>query len=430
MPAPARPRCGPWSSNLSPAERTLAKAAGGLALALAALLLLAGPGLAHAGVATADPPGGVLVEAPPRVTLTFSEPVTPVGRGVAVWSPSGRQVATNLTQPGAAVLVAQVDARERGTYLVVWRVIASDTHPSRGSYTFSVGTAGPPPEVGGLPTGDVGAVSPLGLLLQVLGRWLHLGGYALAFGALAFAVFALGEAPGSPAERACRRLSVAGIVILVLAEPVMLVAQALSLGALDGQVVAAILASPSGRILALRLGAALLLWALLGAALESRRRVAWIGCLALGVALAFVDAAASHGTRAIPAALGLVLNAAHELAMAGWLGGFAALVAVLRLAAAADRRPLLARFGRLAAVSTAVLVLTGALLAIAHLRSPLDLLTSTYGVVVAIKVVGVAGALLAAFLGLRAGRSWRAEAAGMAGVLALAGLLVSLPPPR
>jgi putative copper export protein len=84
-----------------------------------------------------------------------------------------------------------------------------------------------------------------------------------------------------------------------------------------------------------------------------------------------------------------------------------------------------AAFGRVALGALAVLVLSGAAIALAHLRSPADLAGSAYGVVLVAKVVAVAAAAAIAGLGTR-----RLEAAALAGVLALAGLLVSLPPPR
>lgn len=323
-----------------------------------------------------------------------------------------------------------VNTGETGSYLVVWTVIAADTHPSRGSYTFSVGTSSPVSAGAGLPAGEVGAVSPLGLVLQVIGRWIHEAGYALGFGTLAFALLVLRPGTDWDAEQACQRLALLGVVMLVAAEPILLVAQVLSLGPFDGQVVADVLASASGRILALRFGAGLLLWALLGAATESRRREAWGAALALGIALAFADAAASHVVRDVPTVLGLLLNALHEASMGAWLGGFAGLVAVLAATRSVAGPVLPARFARFAGGAVAMLIATGALLALVHLRSPADLLSSTYGTVVAIKIAGVGAALAAAYFGLRAGRSWRAEALALGGVLALAGLLVSLPPPR
>jgi putative copper export protein len=72
-----------------------------------------------------------------------------------------------------------------------------------------------------------------------------------------------------------------------------------------------------------------------------------------------------------------------------------------------------------------VLAVSGAAMALAHLRGPGDLLGTAYGSVLAVKVLAVGAAATIAGLGAR-----RLEAAALAGVLALAGLLVSLPPPR
>ena len=119
-----------------------------------------------------------------------------------------------------------------------------------------------------------------------------------------------------------------------------------------------------------------------------------------------------------------LLTAVHVAAMGLWAGGLFSLLAV------ENRRPLVARFGRLAAASVAVLVLSGALLALLHLRSPADLAFTPYGFTLAVKLLAVAAALGGAWFGLRASRTGAPEAVGLGGVLALAALLASLPPPR
>jgi copper transport protein len=305
-------------------------------------------------------------------------------------------------------MTAPFRAAGEGTYVIRWQVIAADTHPSRGQLTFSVGAVSPTPageELGA----DVGAVSPAGLLLQTLARWLHLLGVALAFGVIAFRVIVL---PRADPPRMVRldRLVAAGIALLLVAEPVALAAQAVSLGAVAGDLVV----SSFGRVLGLRLGAALLLWAAAGAVRAAGRGRA--GLLALGGALALVDGLAGHRLSGLPDAAALVLSATHEAAMAVWVGGLAGV-----LVTGAGAR----RFGRLALAAFAVLGLSGAAMALAHLRGPGDLSGTAYGTVLAVKVVAVGAAAAIAGLGTR-----RLEAAALAGVLALAGLLVSLPPPR
>jgi copper transport protein len=150
--------------------------------------------------------------------------------------------------------------------------------------------------------------------------------------------------------------------------------------------------------------------------------------LVLGCLLALVDGLSGHTIRGVPVAASVFLTAVHEAAMVAWVGGLAALLAVI--GAAEDRSSLVARFGRVAALAIAVLVVSGATLALVHLRAPADLLLTSYGLVLAIKLVAVALALWFAWSGLRTLRSGRPELLAMGGVLALAALVASLPPPR
>lgn len=390
--------------------------------ALAALFLFPATASAHAQLLAADPGPTLLAAAPAAIDLTFSEPVTPFGSGIRVFGPGGGQIATGPARADGSKLRVEVGTAGRGTYLVEWRVVAQDTHPSRGSFTFSVGAPGPVPAGDRLGT-DVGAVSPIGLLLQVLARWLHFAGLALAFGPAVLAV-ATGDAGGG---RRLGRLTGVGIGLLLASEPVSLAGQAASLGGLDSTSVADVLASAFGRLAALRLAAPLLLWGVLGAIGGIRGRAAW-PVLAVGAGVVLVDGLGGHTIPGLAGGAGWLLTTVHEGSMVVWVGGLAALLVVM--SASADRRRLVAAFGRFALPGAAVAVASGALLALAHLRNPADLAFSAFGLVLALKVVAVAVALAAAGLGLRRARSGRMEAVALAGVLALAGLLASLPPPR
>jgi copper transport protein len=294
-----------------------------------------------------------------------------------------------------------------GTYAVIWTVIAADTHPSRGEFTFNVGHESPV-RAPGLGAGDLGLVSPIGLALQALSRWLHFAGYALGFGASAYCLFV---------ARDLRPmwLAGAGVALLLVAEPLALFAQTASLApaqTFDGDALTSALASPFGRVLGLRLAAALVLWAVLGAL----RQAPWLrwSVPGLGLALALVDATAAHAIPALPPPLGLALNAMHVFTMGIWVGGLAAFA----IAPSGG-------FARVAAWSVALLVLSGLALALLHLGQWRDLMTTTYGQGLLIKVPLVAAALYMARLGRR-----RWELAALAGVLAAAAIIVSLPPPR
>jgi putative copper export protein len=204
-------------------------------------------------------------------------------------------------------------------------------------------------------------------------------------------------------------------VLMLVSEPVSLLAQTASLDpaqTFDPEALAGMLGSSFGRVFGLRIGLALLLWAVLGALGQApwlRSSVPLLGAL-----MALVDALAAHPIPALPAFAGLVLVAAHVGAMGLWVGGLAGFVS----APAAGFRPL-------AAWSAGVLVATGGALALLHLGGAAQLLTTAYGASLLLKLPVVGAALLLAWRGRR-----RWELAATALVIALAGVLVSLPPPR
>jgi putative copper export protein len=260
----------------------------------------------------------------------------------------------------------------------------------------------------GLGGGDVGLVSPLGFILQALGRWLHFAGFALGFGAATYALFVARD----PRPL---RLAGAAVALLLVAEPLALLAQTASLDpaqTFDGDALTGALASPFGRVLGLRVAAALLLWAVLGAL----RQAPWLrwSVPVLAVVLALVDATAAHALPALPLPLGLALNAVHVATMGLWLGGLAAFA----IAPSGS-------FRRVAVWSAGLLLASGAALALLHFAASLQTMTTAYGFALMIKVPLVAVAL---WLAWRARRRW--ELAALMAVLAAAAALVSLPPPR
>ncbi len=333
--------------------------------------------------------------------------MTPAGRGISVYGPDGTLVQDGLARAQGQHLSVALTGSLAGTYAVIWTVVAADTHPSRGEFTFNVGHASPV-QAPGLGAGDLGLVSPIGLALQALSRWLHFAGYALGFGASIYCLFVAKDLRPL-------RLARAGVALLLVAEPLALFAQTASLDpaqTFDGDALTSALSSPFGRVLALRLAAALVLWAILGAL----RQAPWLrwSIPGLGLALALVDATAAHAIPALPFPMGLVLNAVHVFAMGTWVGGLAAFT----IAPAGG-------FGRAAAWSAALLVLSGIALAVLHLGQWRDLMSTAYGQGLLIKVPLVAIALYVARLG-----RGRWELAALAGVLAAAAIIVSLPPPR
>jgi len=423
-------------------------------------LMRAAPVAAHAALVRSDPPdlcagfsprdlrciAGKVLDAPPAIVrLTFTESVGVAADGITVTAPSGARVERGPARAEGKALSVAVAADEPGTYIVRWRVTSDDTHPEGGQFAFSVGRASETATVA--PVDDTG--QRLGLGLQAGARWLHFLGYALGFGVLLFRLRILAPLGLPLAARGGRRLRLlvqGGIVALLIAEPLALLAQTVSLGAgiaVSATVAEGALASSFGRVLAQRVGAAVLLWVLVGAMDQGIAGAGWVA-LALGIALALADGEASHAVGAHPPWLGLGANAIHIAAMGAWIGGLIALLAIwTQLEIAGHRAALLARFGRLAGGSLALLAATGAVMAAQHLGSPAALLTTAYGRALGAKLVAVLDLILLAFVATRIvpmGKGertrldrarcwWAVEIGALASVLALAAVLVSLAPP-
>src|SRR6266849_4873063 len=176
----------------------------GLAVAAALIPQIA---FAHAQLMQSGPPPDAIMAAlPPGVELVFSEPVSPAGAGIKVFSPSGAQIAGPAISRGA-LLYAPMSSAETGTFVVSWQVLAADTHPSRGAFRFSVGRPSPNPYSSLLTGGEIGTASPLGFVLQALERWVHFVGFALVFGVVGYSALTRHEPPDN---RPLRRLIGAG----------------------------------------------------------------------------------------------------------------------------------------------------------------------------------------------------------------------------
>jgi copper transport protein len=322
--------------------------------------------------------------------LIFTEPVAAAGAGIKVFSPAGRQVAAAAHSNGSA-LSATVESTEVGTFVVSWQIFSADTHPSRGAFRFVVGRPSANPYSGVLSTGKIGTATPVGLALQALARLVHFIGFALAFGVVAYG--------------GARRLIGAGVALLIVAEPLALLAQLASLS-FDGDTALGVLGSSFGRLLGLRLAAALVAWTLMAI------RQTW-PMLAVGGVVALLDGASAHAIPGLPGA-GQVLVAIHVAAMGLWAGG---LVAFLW---GPDRH-----FGRYGAWTLGIAVVSGLLLAFAHTGFGAALLTTDYGRVLLVKVAIVAAALVTAVL-----RRRRLEVGFVVVIVAAAAVLAALPPPR
>ncbi len=98
--------------------------------------------LAHAFLDHASPSVGSSVpDSPPNVTLWFTQDLEPAFSSAEVTNEAGQRVDLGNTQiPKGSPAELQIGLKPLppGTYLVSWRVVSVDTHPTEGTFTFDI----------------------------------------------------------------------------------------------------------------------------------------------------------------------------------------------------------------------------------------------------------------------------------------------------
>jgi len=442
-----------------------------LAVAVAALVVLgsAGPATAHASLVSTDPVEGQSYStAPELVRATFTEPVSVEVGGLAVRDGSGRRVddgPTLISEDGTTVSVALDDGLADGTYLATYRVLSADGHAVSGSWLFGIGPDPVDPSAISAPGSDT-AWEVAGAVARSLTYLGALSAAGLAF----FLAFLHDGGPGrSPAVRLVRAaagVAVVGVVATVAVQAALLTGDGLG-AATELDVVRSVLADRLGWSTLVLVVGLIGAWASCDVRTQVSSQV-----LALygGLSVAASFALWGHDTEAAYRWLAVGSDAVHAAAAAVWLGG---LVGVGIVLAQRDRRTpaatgeVLSRFSTAAAVAVVALAAAGLAMTYTEVGSLDDLVSSSYGRLVLVKV-----GLLVVVLALAAhnrfrllpalaatapagartgpgpalpdaptviddghrrrllGRTVRAEAAVLAVVLGVTAVLVNVTPPR
>jgi methionine-rich copper-binding protein CopC len=98
---------------------------------------------AHAHLVSSVPQsGGTVATAPTQVSIDFTEELEPKASSIRVDDTTGAQVDTgdsHTDKTNAKRLIVDLKALQPGTYKVIWKATATDTHKTNGTFTFKVG---------------------------------------------------------------------------------------------------------------------------------------------------------------------------------------------------------------------------------------------------------------------------------------------------
>lgn len=335
----------------------------------------------HAALLASEPADGASLDTQPAtVVLHFDEGVTPIALHLV--GPDGAAVTLGAVEVGGRSLRAAIRQElSPGTYLLSWRVTSADSHPVAGAVAFGLRvdpSATAPREA-------VATGTWLDTLPSQAVRWAFTAALMTAAGGALFR--ALVAEIAAPLRRGLTRLAMLGVTLAVLQ-------LGLRGALLNGTGPAAVLAAESWRLAASTTLATSLIVSglgLVGCSLAMRRAgTAWrrVGSLAALVALLGIPLS-GHAATAEPRWLTAPALALHTLAVAFWLGAFAPLIALLRGPLPEALRAV-RRFSALAIPAVLVLACTGTLIAAVQVQAASNLVATTYGLLLLIKLTGVA----------------------------------------
>lgn len=382
-----------------------------VALALTGLGAAAPPASAHALLAGSQPAAGAsLATAPHRLILSFTEPPDPRLSSVELLDAAGAAVAgaspaQSVAGHPAELRVALTRTLPDGAYTVRWRTVSSiDGHVAGSSFVFAVGTAAPPSAVAAGASSTPTSLSAA----QAAGRWSLYWGLLLLVGAAAVSFLVAGAA--TPAHG--RALLVAAWVVCATGVAVMTLAER----AVVGVSLSGLLGAAAGQPFVARAIAV----AVCGAAVAAfvwrpgRATIAAVGLCAAAALLVHVHGGHADG-RSPFRLLDLAVQWVHVTAVGVWIGGLAWLLLGLRGTSPAERARRVRGFSTVAGVALVMVLASGVARAAAELGTPGDLVHTSFGVALLVKL-----ALVAVLVGLGAFNRYRVVPA-LAGEAAPAG---------
>ena len=428
------------------------------------------PAGAHSALESSWPEAGEkATTSPERVVLTFGEDPDPRLSLIRIVDSAGRLIpGATAAQPVEGhpdqLQVRIADDLATGVYSVNWLAVsAEDGHVEGGAFAFGVRVVPPPGSTVEVPLSEVSAWTDA---LSAVGRWLLYWGLVVMGGAAVTGLVVFGrmrpvangdagavpvdDAPSGAVRWVTQLPPPAGGVTALRISLAAAVAGLILMTAAERQVVGApsllplFLTSEGQRLLWLGVALALCIVAVVLFDLwPARWSLAVIGVTAAIAMLVHVlsghaDAVASWRV------LNVIAQWVHMMAIGAWIGGLAWLLLSLRERTHPDRAAATRAFSYVATVALAAVLLTGALRGAVQLRSPGEVLTTGYGVTLAVKVALVAAiAALGAHNhfrlvpGLARGEATyrpfslnsRSELALAAAVLLVTALLVGMAPP-
>ncbi|MCY7299979.1 MAG: CopD family protein [Ilumatobacteraceae bacterium] len=378
--------------------------------ALATFALPAGRASAHNTLLSSDPAdGSSLTAAPTQITWTFNKTVPLETMTVTLIDSSGVRSELSGSTYGAAgdtEVITPLPSLQSGPVSVRWRLVGPDGHPITGRVDFTLSieattTAAPPAVVASTPAttsppttsvddGD-GLYSTPSLVRWLLRYSSYLAIMAIV-GILLTTAYVWAGAGSRPFLRRILSRSLFATAALAFAQLLVVASDVsgkptwASLGSID-----AATTTDAGMAFAIRIVLALSMWVVLFHYHHVHPEVYWTAASLAGAGLLATWAFAGHSSSMRWPVVGVATDVAHHAAAAAWIAGLAIVGwIVIPKTAPNVLVPAVRRFSRLAAVSVAVLVVTGLAQSMRLIGNPTNLFDNNHGKYLALKMAVLA----------------------------------------
>ncbi len=362
---------------------------------------------AHAKLLRSDPaPGAKLGAAPSAISLVFSEKPELSLSTVKLVMPTGDTVAlTNLTRDSsdASVLIAEIPgAFESGEYHVLWSAAARDGHVSKGVIQFSVvPPAAPTTDTAAFPDDhDDATIAIAGAIGAIIARWLSFISIFGVIGVIAFRSLVLRKVTPKGGDLFSQIATTNAAMFGIVAATGALLGAMLKLNREsadmpDVSLSSMMFGSAWGLSVLLQTLGALVAIIAFYYAHKSPNKNAWFAATLAAIALAVSPSLSSHASTTPQAFISVTADIIHIVAGSVWLGNLA-LIMTVGISAALKTpdsiRPgarvagMINAFSPIALTCGALIVFTGVIASVYHLKPISTLWTTPYGAALLFKL--------------------------------------------
>ncbi|MFM7820280.1 MAG: CopD family protein, partial [Actinomycetota bacterium] len=384
-----------------------------------------------------------------QIRLTFGEAVEISFGSIRLFDADSRLIVLPTPQHAIVdsatnrqVVQVRLPELEPGSYLVVWRVVSTDSHPVQGAFGFQIGTRGS--DLGRLQEDILASSSAPASIRMAMGmaRWLTFLGVMVLVGSMLLSTRIIGDSRVDKIVWASWFASAIGSVLVYFLQAPYALGKALGIGEIFG-LADEVFSTRLGIWLVIRGFILLAIGAMIWRRDLHRQPVYRVLYVLIATGLFATFSISGHPGMRQFSALSIGTDIVHFMCVSAWMGGLVTMI-LLGRRWQAESPQVISWFSFTATITMPIMVATGVAQAWRMMDGLQNIFSTSYGVVLSVKVALVLVAIGAGakarqvfkskkvdsqdLTKLRFSRTIAVEGAIGVVVLAATAVLVSVPP--